>query len=337
VHILRARKPDIVLDFSDAPTDIAAEAIFEYGEASYVCCGFSTSSPKPLSEALEEWLPKPRTLRKPHIFFTGMNPGSVNIWAEIGIEKFGKPQQMVEFEYDTSRFLRARREKMVTWCVQEFIVELVIDPSELMLGKGKIRNSYPNGLFHREDMRHLLSPVLKLKDYPQGCIVGHEECYTLANRHDMPCKFVYSVNQETMQYLQKMYEDKGTITEENLVLGDNVKDPLIGSDNIFVRLEYPDKYVYYYNAIPNRNLKEASCTDVQVVIGVYAALFTLMQDKCKPGLYFTEDLLHTTFSKFLTDNMMIQEFVFERNGDQVGALQSYDPHISYGSGPFIKL
>ncbi len=337
MKIFETRKPDIVLDLSDAPTELVAEAVFAYGKASYICCAFCTSSNLTLGDAIVEWMGKPRQLTMPHIFFTGMNPGCVNIWTEVGISKFGVPQAMVEFEYDTSRFLRWHREKMVTWCLEEFVIEMVNDPSEVMLGRYKIKNSYPNSLYNRENMEHLLSPVMKLESYPDGCIVGHEECITLANKYDMPCKFVYSVNNETMAYLKQVYEEKGKMTEEDLVLATNVQDSLVGSDNIFMRLEYADKYVYYYNAIQNTNLKEASCTDVQVVIGVFAAIFTLMMHDLKPGIHFPEDLMGTIFPKFVTDNMMIQEFVFERKDDTVSLQQSYDPHISHGSGPFIKL
>jgi homospermidine synthase len=341
--LLEKHRADIVLDLSDAPTELVANVVFAYGKASYICCAFCTdnSCPCPLGEALEKWMAKQQKRQAPpqlpHIFFTGMNPGAVSMWTAMGVQKFGVPKEIVEFEYDTSRFLRQQRKKMVTWCVPEFIVELVTDPAEIMLGAHKIKNLYPNGLYHQQDMKELFSPILELPEYPQGCIVMHEECLTLSNKYNIPCHFVYTVNRQTMDHIKSIYEEKGKVTDEDLILGDNVNDPLVGSDNIAMRLKYDDKYVYYLNSVSSNNLKETSATDYQVTVGVYAALFALLQDTLEGGIYFPEDLTHTHFPKFLTDNMMIQEFVFARGQDDSLTQTSYDPHITYGAGPFIKL
>lgn len=341
LKLLKKEKIDVVLDLSDAPTERVAKIVFKYGKASYICCAFCTESFAPLGEALNDWTDEQSKKKKPsmpHIFFTGMNPGAVNVWAAIGAKKFGKPLEMTEFEYDTSRFMKHHKEKMVTWCVTEFVVELVTDPAEIILGDHKIKSMYPNGLFHTEDLEPLFSPVLNLASYPQGCIVTHEECVTLGNRWNIPCRFIYTVNQETMNFIRRTYEEKGKLEDGDLVLADNLKDQLLGSDNIAVRLDYKDKAVYYFNAASNENLKECSGTDYQVTTGVFAALFTILNDDLKkPGIYYPEDLLDTTFAKFLTDNMMIQEFVFKKKKDGSLKLLSHEPHISYGEGPFIKI
>ncbi len=341
LKLLEKEKIDVVLDLSDAATERVARLLFEYGKASYICCAFCTESFAPLGEALNDWTDEQNKAKKPkmpHIFFTGMNPGAVNIWAAMGAKKFGKPLEITEFEYDTSRFMKHHKEKMVTWCVTEFVVELVTDPAEIILGDHKIRSMYPNGLFHTEDLEPLFSPVLKLNKYPKGCTVTHEECVTLSNKWNIPSRFIYTVNQETMDFIQKTYEAKGKIEDSDLVLARNTDDALLGSDNICVRLDYNDKAVYYYNSASNENLKECSGTDLQVTTGVYAALFTILNDDLKKGgIYYPEDLLDTTFAKFLTDNMMIQEFVFKKGKDGKLTLLSHDPHVSYGEGHFVKL
>lgn len=333
-------KPSIVLDLSDAPTELVAEVVFDYGKASYVCCAFCTASFAPLGEALNGWADeqkKQKTPSLPHIFFTGMNPGAVNMWAAIGARKFGVPKDLIEFEYDTSRFMKKHKEKMVTWCVPEFIVELVTDPAEIILGNHKIKSMFPNGLYHQEDLEPLFSPILKLDHYPKGCVVTHEECVTLGNRWNIPMRFIYTVNENTMHYIKRLYEDKGRIEDSDLILGNNFENPLVGSDNIALRLDYEDKAVYYFNSVSNENLKECSGTDYQVMVGVYAALFTLLNEALPGGIYYTEDLLETFFPKFLTDNMMIQEFVFNKKKDGSLELVSHDPHISFGKGEFIKI
>lgn len=338
-RLLRNHKIDIALDLSDAGTQFTSELIFEYGKTSYICCGFSTPSFAPLGEALNEWIDeqnKKSKPRLPHIFFTGMNPGAVNVWAAIGIEKFGVPNEIIEFEYDTSAFLRAHKEKMVTWCIQEFIVEVVTDPAEVILGDHKIKSFFPNGLYHTEELEPLFSPILKLPKYPRGAITTHEECVTLGNKFNIPAKFLYTVDPTTMAYVKKLYDAKGCVEEEDLVLGNNVDEPLIGADNIALRLDYDDKAVYYFNSAANNDHKECSGTDFQVAIGVYAALFTMLFSDLKPGIHYPEDLLGTLFPKFLTDNMMIQEFVFEKHGDHLTQV-AHDPRISYGEGEFIRM
>lgn len=332
--------PDIILDLSDAPSEFVDEVVFEYGKASYISCAFCTESFAPLGEALNEWINKQQKAPKPkmpHIFFTGMNPGSVNVWAAIGAKKFGIPKEITEFEYDTSRFMKKHKEKMVTWCVPEFIIELVTDPAEIILGDHRLKSMYPNGLYHKEDLEPLFSPILKLKHYPKGCVVTHEECVTLGNRWNIPMKFLYTVNQETIRHIKKIYDEAGKVEAKDLILGKNFDDPLVGSDNIALRLEYEDKAVYYFNSSNNENLKECSGTDFQVTVGIYAALLTLLQNDLKPGIYYTEDLMTTFFPKFLTDNMMIQEFVFEKDKKGRLKLLSHDSHISFGEGPFIKI
>lgn len=340
LNLLSKTAPDIVLDLSDAPTELVADVVFEYGKASYICCAFCTGSKSPLGEALNSWIDKQEKAtppKKPHIFFTGMNPGAVNVWAAIGVKKFGVPQEIIELEYDTSRFMKAHKQKLVTWCVPEFIIELATDPAEIMLGDHKVKSMYPNGLYHQENLERLFSPIMKLAHYPKGCLVAHEECLTLSNRWNIPMKFLYTVNQETIRHLKRIYDQYGKIEEKDLMLGKNFDDPLVGSDNIAVRLDYPDRVVYYFNSAANETLKECSGTDFQVTVGVYAALFTLLQNQLPAAIYYTEDLLETFFPKFLTDNMMVQEFVFKKTKN--GSLKpvSHNQHIGYGSGPFIKI
>lgn len=332
--------PDIILDLSNAPTDFISSVVFEYGKASYICCAFCTEKSMPLGDALNDFIDN--TLKKtkttmPHIFFTGMNPGAVNIWAAIGVNKFGIPSQITEMEIDTSQFRNNKNAKLVTWCPPAFIVEIVSDPSEIVLGDHKIKNLYPNSLYHLEDLKPLFRPILKLDSYPKGMVVSHEECVTLGNRWDIPIKFLYTINPATVKYIKRLHEKKGTVEEGDLVVGKNFDEPLIGSDNIAMRLDYPDKAVYYFNSESNENFRECSGTAYQVTTGIFAALFTLINNNLKKRIYFTEDLLDTFFTKFITDNMLIEEIIFKKDKKGKLRLVSHDPHVSYGSGPFIRL
>ena len=141
-------------------------------------------------------------------------------------------------------------------------------------------------------------------------------------------EFIYAVNKETTKYILDIHKEKWTLEDYHLVIGDNIEHKIVGSDNICCRLDYSDKIVYYFNTYPNKDLKNISCTYLQVVLGIYSALFTIMYDKLPAGIHYAEDLVETFYSKFLTDNMVIQEFVFEK-GKTGHKLVSHIPHIKY--------
>jgi len=254
-----------------------------------------------------------------------MNPGNVNMWVRYGIEKFGVPKQLIHFEYDTSKVAK-KWHPMMTWSVHEFFVEIVRDPSGISLGRGKVKKLFPNALENRENMKYILKPIMPLKDYPEGFTVLHEENLTISYKYDVPSKFIYAINPQTMRNLINLYEKTKAISKSSLEMCDNRNELLDGADNIGVILEYPDKRVYFFNTIPNIATIGTSGTYTQVAIGVFAALFTLMFDKIKPGVYFTEDLYGTYFYSFLFDNMRIQEFIFKKKHKKL-SLMHYDPMV----------
>ena len=105
----------------------------------------------------------------------------------------------------------------------------------------------------------------------------------------------------------------------------NTKNILEGSDSIGVILDYQDKNVYYFNSVPNLAVMGTNATYSQVVVGVFAALFTLLFENLKNGVYYTEDLLNTRFKYYLFDNMRVQEFIFKKNKKRI--LIKYNPEI----------
>ena len=113
--------------------------------------------------------------------------------------------------------------------------------------------------------------------------------------------------------------------------------PLDGSDNIGVVLNYSDKKVYYFNSVSNSSIIGTNATYFQVVVGVFAALLTLLFDKLYKKLYFTEDLFNNIYKNYVFDNMRVQEFVFsKRNGGKL-KLSHYNPTIRTSRNNFKHL
>ena len=325
LSMLKRFKIDIVLDITDMDSLEIIDATNKAG-VSYINTAMNDEK-KTVSELIFDIYPRKKDIRKaPHILCTGMNPGIVNMWVRYGIEKFGLPKQLIHFEFDTSKIAK-KWHPMMTWSIHEFIAESVRDPSGIALGRGIVKQVFPNALENRENMKWILKPIMKLEKYPHGLTVLHEENLSISYKYDIPSKFIYAINPTTMSNLIGVYEKKGIVTEKDLELGDNTREILDGSDSIGVILDYPEKKVYYFNTIPNVAVIGTNATYTQVVIGIFAALFTLLFNKLNPGVYFVEDLYDTYFMHFMFDNMRVQEFVFKKEKGHLKFL-SYNPKVN---------
>src|SRR3989344_5460862 len=183
------------------------------------------------------------------ILCSGMNPGNVNMWVRHGVEKFGVPQEIIHFEYDTS--MSRKWKAMITWSIHEFLEEDVRDPGGIVLGRDKVKWLYPNALMHQVDMKDILSPILRLEKYPKGCLVLHEENISIGNKYNIPSKFIYALHPKTLETLMKIYKKEKNVYKKVMLPGDNLTTVLDGSDNIGVLLKYTNKKVYYFNSIAN--------------------------------------------------------------------------------------
>jgi hypothetical protein len=281
---------------------------------------------KNIVELIYDVYPRRNKINKArHILCAGMNPGVVNMWVRYGIEKFGVPKEIIHFEYDTAKIAK-KWKPMMTWSIKEFLVENVRDPSGVALGRGEVKQLFPNALKYRVNMKSILQPILKLDKYPRGFVVLHEENLTIAQKYNVPSKFIYAINLQTMENLIKIYQKRKKVTAKDLIKGDNTNVILDGSDNIGVILRYKDKDVYYFNTIPNNTVMGTSATYLQTVIGVFAALFVLLYDNLSKGVYFPEDLFNTHFKSYVFENMRVQEFVFKKQKTGLKIL-SYNPEI----------
>jgi len=324
LNLLKKYRIDIVLDLTDMDSIPVIEATNK-AKIPYINTAMNDEEREVYDVVSEVFSKKSQLDNAPHILCTGMNPGVVNLWARHGIEKFSIPKKIIHFEYDSSR-VAAKWEPMVTWCLNEFLMETVVDPSGVMLGRDRLKTLLPNGLENKHPLRPILFPIMKLDKYPYGFTVLHEENITIAKRYNVPSKFVYSVNVKTMEKIMNIYKEKKKVTEKDLSHGDNSEKILAGSDNIGVVLDYKDKKVYYFNSMPNESVIGTNATYSQVIVGVFSALFTLMFERLKPGLYFPEDLYHTRFRNYVFDNLRTQEFVFRKKKGKL-VLKSYNPQV----------
>jgi saccharopine dehydrogenase-like NADP-dependent oxidoreductase len=324
ITFLKKNKIDIVIDLTDMDSIPILEASNKAG-VSYINTAMNDEE-KYAYELVFDIYPRKEKLNKAaHILCSGMNPGVVNMWARHGIEKFGIPKEIIHFEYDTSTISLGWK-AMMTWSLKEFLVECVRDPSGKMIGRDQVEKLEPNALKHRVDMRNILAPVMTFDEYPRGFTVMHEENVSLAQRYNVPSKFIYAFNMKTMEELVSLYDEQQNVFKKDLIHGDNVRHPLDGADNIGVLLKYEGKRVYYFNSAPNNSAIGTNGTYTQVVVGVYAALFVLLFDNLKYGAYFVEDLYDTHYRHYLFDNMRVEEYVFEKVNDQY-KLAKYNPRL----------
>lgn len=328
--LLKDLSVDIVLDVTDDETLPVFYATDRAG-VSYI--NTSINGPRKTHEhVLEVWSKRSQFKNGVHILATGMNPGIVNMWARHGIEKFGVPLKIIIFEYDSSQTASCDC-PVVTWSVKQFLEEVSGEPSVVMIGRNKAKEILPNAIENRISMKDILSPIITLPEYPEGFIVPHEETVSLSQKYDVPVKFIYALNIQTMRTLIDAYRKTGKLRFTDILLGDNTAHTLRGADNIGVLLEYPDKTVYYFNSIANAAVKGTNATYTQVVTGVIAALLTLVTDKLNRGAYFVEDLYDSSFKTHIFDNMQVQEFVFEKNMKGLSLLY-HNPVINGATGSF---
>lgn len=328
VSLIRRKRADVVVDLTDQDSIPFLEAVDEAG-ASCVSTGINADA-RSIPETTDEVFRRRKELaRAPHVVCSGMNPGCVNVWVRHGMLKHGMPRDITHFEYDTSQ-MRERWRPMVTWSVKEFLEEAMVDDAGVTLGRFRVRKLPSNSFMHRKSLKPILKPIMPLKEYPEGFLMFHEECTSIADRYDLPSKFIYAIHPKTAKRIVEIYRRKGTVTEKDLIVGDNRHDVLEGSDTIGVVLDYPDKKVYYVNSFPNGPVIGTNATYTQVIVGIYAALFTLRRERLSNGVHFPEDLARTYYRQFVFDNMRVQEFVFRKDGRDL-KLKSRDPRVTIPS------
>jgi len=308
-ELLRQHEIDIVLDLTDMDTLPVLTATDAAG-VSYVNTALNDANML-VPEMVAAVHPKREIPRKaPHIISSGMNPGAVNIWVWHGVRRYGTPRDIIHFEYDTSMAVDGWR-PLITWSRREFLTETVWEPTGLVVN-GKVKMLRANALSHREDLRPVMEPVVRLPSYPRGFLILHEENVKLGTALGASSRYIYAIHPRTMSYLVRLWREQGHVNISDLEVGDNTKIPLEGTDTIGVCLEYPDLRVYYVHSLANSSVVGTNATCTQVAVGVYAALITLLRERLEPRIYFATDLYDTIYPHVLFSNQRVDHLVFEK-------------------------
>lgn len=305
-ELLRSRKIDIAVDLTTNETEPMLAATDVLG-VSYVNTGImNPRNVRFVDVVLRLHARKTRPWNAPHILCAGMNPGVVNLWVRQAIERFGIPRGIVHFEYDSGQPASGWG-PVIAWSLETFLDEIVNDPAGYMEGRDRLRLLYPNPIKHRLDMKEILTPIIRMQEYPRGFLLLHEENITLSQTYDVPSRFLFALHPHTMDYLEHLYDREQGIPSGAMILGDNFEIPLTGAATVGVRLEYGDREVYLYNTTLQDGPPGCSGSCRQVAAGIRAALLTLMEGHLERRVHFVEDLFGTPYGHFVNENLVTEE------------------------------
>jgi hypothetical protein len=315
--LLKSRGIDIVIDLSVNETRAMLAASDRAG-VSYINTGVANRLGENFSEVVLGLVHrKTDSWNAPHVLCSGMNPGVVNMWVGKAVAASGMPKNIVHFEYDTGEPV-AGGAPVIAWSRETLLDEIVNDPAGYVVGRNKIEFVPPNPLKNRVSMEEVLRPIMNLRVYPRGFLLLHEENITLGEKYDVPSRFLFSLKNETMDYLEKVYDRKKEVPLDTLALGDNGKIPLKGEATVGVCLEYENTREYFFNTTAQGDVPGVSGSCLQVAAGLHAAFRTVVEDPLEKRVYFVEDLLGTTCERLIMANLPMQHVVVSKKQTAFG-------------------
>lgn len=255
------------------------------------------------------------------IIGSGMNPGVVQ-WMAIKLMENNpeKPLACYIVEHDNSFFTDKEiiepQTIYTSWSVECFLDEAIL--------------SYP--MFARHHLEYYLYEDVYALEYKvrlgnkefYGCLMPHEEVITLGKKYDMEIGFIYRVNEYTTEMIQNNLNDVDKLWDWKQRIIDPAAGDVEGEDLVGVLLVYNDHEKYIYNSMKSSEIYpefKTNATYFQVACGVYAGLESLLLDSIPLGIYYVDELLLKTKSKYeqyLTYYM--REFVIGENNKSDGFL-----------------
>lgn len=233
------------------------------------------------------------------IIGSGMNPGVVQ-WMAIELlmkDPKQKPIGCYIVEHDNSFHKNKKQVKQdviyTTWSPECFLDEAISSYPMFM------QHYMPLFLYeHVYDLEFKVSLGNK-KFY--GCLMPHEEVYTLCKLFDMEGGFLYRVNEHTTELIRSNLHDVDELWNYEMEVLDPHTIPLEGEDLVGVLLVYKDKECYMYNVLGNESIYSqynTNATYFQVACGIYASLSVLLLDQIPKGVYYVDELLLTTENQY---------------------------------------
>jgi homospermidine synthase len=256
------------------------------------------------------------------IIGSGMNPGVVQ-W--MAIELFNKYPEEIPLgcyivEHDTSFYKNKALAKenviYTTWAPECFLDEAVSSYPMFM--------KHHTPLFLYEDVYALEFKVTLGENEFYGCLMPHEEVYSLCKLYDMEGGFLYKVNDHTTKLIRSNLDNVDQLWDFEMRVLDPVDAPLEGEDLVGVLFVYKDKERYMYNVLSNKNIfaeYQTNATYFQVACGIYSAVATLLLDQIPQGIYQVDELLLQTnshYGQYLTYYMT--DFITGENQQTDGLL-----------------
>lgn len=256
------------------------------------------------------------------IVCSGMNPGVVQWMALKLLNQHSNEQPLGCYivEHDTSFFKKKSQAIKdviyTTWAPECFLDEAISCYPMFM------KNRTP--LFLYENVYNIEFQVTLGNKKFFGCLMPHEEVYTLGKLYDMETGFLYKVNDHTTQIIRNHLDKSDVLWDFEMKVLNPLEAPLTGEDLVGVLLVYPDKERYIYNVVDNESIfgkYKTNATYFQVACGIYASLSVLLLDHIPKGVYYVDDLLLTTnnqFGQYL--NTYMKDFIIGENNKSDGLL-----------------
>ena len=268
---------------------------------------------------------KDRISNSTAIIGSGMNPGVVQ-WMALELLKTdsteNQPIGCYIVEHDNSFYKNKQIAKKdviyTTWAPECFLDEAILGLPMFMKHK--------NPLFFYEKVYDLEFKVTLGDIQFHGCLMAHEEVYTLCKLFDMEGGFLYKVNDHTTKLIRANIDDLDKLWDFEMKVLDPQDADLDGEDLVGVLLVYSDKERYMYNVLSNEAIfskYKTNATYFQVACGVYASLSVLLLDQLPIGAYYVDELLLKTenhYGNYLTYYMT--DFITGENEQTDGLLHN---------------
>ena len=243
---------------------------------------------------------KDNILNSSAIIGSGMNPGIVQ-WMAIELLKGDSSDELplgcYIVEHDTSFYKdkNVAKENVVytTWSPECFLDEAILSYPMFM------KNHIP--LFLYEKVYDVEFKVRLGDKQFYGCLMPHEEVFTMGKLYDMEGGFLYKINDHTTELIRSNIDDLDKIWDFEMKVLDPLDAPLEGEDLAGVLLVYQDKERYMYNVLSNDSIfaqYKTNATYFQVACGIYAALSVMLLDQIPKGAYYVDELLLKTTNHY---------------------------------------
>lgn len=233
------------------------------------------------------------------IIGSGMNPGVVQ-WMALEMMKQSpgeKPLGCYVVEHDSSfyadRSLVQEKTVYSTWSPECFMDEALLNYPMFM------KQHAPLVLYNYV---YELEFKVRLGDKQfYGCLMPHEEVITLGKAFDMETGFIYRVSEYVTDLIRANLGNPDDLWEWNHKVLDPADGELDGEDLVGVLLVYKDKERFMYNVMSSKSIfpqYRTNATYFQVACGIYGGLSALLLDDIPQGVYFVDELLLETESRY---------------------------------------